>query len=234
MPVAIITGASRGLGLATALELSRRGWELVIDGRDADRLMEAAYELWSQSRVHAVPGDVSDASHRLEVGALVRCLGRVDLLVNNASILGPSPQPALASYPIDELARVHAVNALAPLALVQEVLPQLISSGGTVINISSDAGVESYPGWGGYGSSKATLDHLTATLAAEIPEVRFYAFDPGEMRTALHQEATPAEDISGLAEPETVVPALLELVDSAAPSGRFRASDFLVATGSSR
>lgn len=231
MPVAVITGASRGLGLALARELSIRGWELVVDGRDGDRLMEAAYELWERSRVHAVPGDVSDPAHRSELAAAVQRLGRLDLLMNNASVLGPSPQPALADYPIDELSRVLAVNAIAPLALIQDLLPLLVSSRGTVVNLSSDAGVESYEGWGGYGSSKATLDHLTATLGAEVPDVRFYSFDPGDMRTALHQEAAPGEDISDLPEPETVVPGLIALVESGLPSGRFRNTDFLTSTG---
>ncbi len=151
--------------------------------------------------------------------------GRLDLLVNNASVLGPSPQPELADYPFDELARVYDVNVFAPLALVQLMLPLLAESAGTIVNVSSDAAVEAYPGWGGYGSAKAALDQLTAVLAVERPSLRAYSFDPGDMRTQLHQQAFPGEDISDRPAPETVVPALLRLVDERPASGRYRVRD---------
>ena len=225
MSVALITGGSRGLGLALARELSNRKWELVIDARNQEALYEAAHDLWAHGRVHAIPGDVSDPAHRDELVRTVQSIGRLDLLVNNASILGPSPLPPLAHYPLDDLARVFAVNTIAPLALIQGLLPELMASAGVVVNLSSDAAVEPYEGWGGYGSSKAALDHLTAVQAAEVPGVSFYAFDPGDMRTVMHQDAFPGEDISDRPEPETVVPALMRLIDSRPPSGRFRSSE---------
>lgn len=221
--VAVITGASFGFGRALATALAARGWTLVLDARRPQPLADAAAALGES--VTVVPGDVADAGHRAELAAAVHTLGRVDLLVNNASVLGPSPLPPLEHYPLDELARVYEVNAIAPLALTQLLLPLLRESGGTVINISSDAAVEAYPGWGGYGSAKAALDQLTVVLAAEQPGLGVYAFDPGDMRTDMHQQAFPGEDISDRPEPETVVPALLRLLDSRAPSGRYRASD---------
>lgn len=224
MPVALITGASRGLGRALATALAARGDTLIVDARGAAALQDAVRGLGS-GRVVAVPGDVVDPEHRGSLAAAVAQLGRLDLLVNNASRLGPSPQPPLADYPLDELARVFAANLYAPLALVQLTLPWLARSAGTVLNISSDAAVEAYPGWGGYGSAKAALDHLTAVLAAEQPELAVYAVDPGDMRTEMQQAAFPGEDISDRAEPETVVPALLRLLDERPPSGRYRAAD---------
>jgi NAD(P)-dependent dehydrogenase (short-subunit alcohol dehydrogenase family) len=222
MSTAIITGASRGLGLALARALAQRGWSLVLDARGAEDLARAAQELSGHTKVEAIAGDVSDDWHR---SALVGAAGsHIDLLVNNASLLGPSPQPELARYPLSELDRVYRVNVYAPLALVQLALPQ-IAAGGRILNVTSDAAVEPYDGWGGYGSSKAALDQLTAILAAEHPALRVYAVDPGDMRTQMHQEAFPGEDISDRPPPEESVPGLRRLIDGAAPSGRYRARE---------
>jgi NAD(P)-dependent dehydrogenase (short-subunit alcohol dehydrogenase family) len=225
--VAVITGASFGFGRAVARALADRGWTLVLDARRAEPLRAVAANLGGT--VVALPGDVADPDHRAELAAAVRRLGRLDLLVNNASTLGPSPLPALEHYPVDDLAGVYRVNVLAPLALTQLVLPLLRESAGTIVNVSSDAAVEAYEGWGGYGSAKAALDQLTAVLGAELdaerPALRVYAFDPGDMRTDMHQQAFPGEDISDRPEPETVVPALLRLLDTRPPSGRYRGSD---------
>jgi NAD(P)-dependent dehydrogenase (short-subunit alcohol dehydrogenase family) len=219
MPTAIITGASRGLGLALARALDERGWRLVLDARGAEALEEATREL---NEAVAVPGDVSDPAHR---AALVALAGpQIDLLVNNASILGPSPQPELADYPLDVLARVYEVNVLAPLALTQATLPHVPDSG-VILNVTSDAGIEAYDGWGGYGSSKAAFEQWTAVLGVERPKLRIYAVDPGDMRTQMHQEAFPGEDISDRPLPEDSVPALLALIDGDLHSGRYRAHD---------
>jgi len=226
MSVALITGASRGLGAALARELSARGWSLLLDARGAQAL-DATVSTLRGGPVVAVVGDVSDPGHRAELAVAIAQVGRLDLLVNNASRLGPSPQPQLAEYPLDELARVYAVDVLAPVALTQVALPWLVAAGGVVVNISSDAAVEAYEGWGGYGSAKAALDHVTAVLAAEQPGVRCYAFDPGDMRTEMHQQAFPGEDISDRPEPATVVPALVRLVVERPASGRYRASALL-------
>jgi NAD(P)-dependent dehydrogenase (short-subunit alcohol dehydrogenase family) len=224
MSVALITGASRGLGRALARELSARGWSLVLDARGAKALDETVSTLRGGA-VIAVVGDVSSPDHRAELAAAVAQAGRLDLLVNNASHLGPSPQPLLADYPLDELARVYEVDVLAPVAIAQLALPWLVASGGVLINVSSDASVEAYEGWGGYGSAKAALDQVTAVLAAEQPGIGCYAFDPGDMRTQMHQQAFPGEDISDRPEPESVVPALLQLIDERPASGRYRASE---------
>lgn len=226
--VALVTGASRGLGLALCRALAGSGWQLVLDGRDPDRLAEAARQLPGGSgstAVTAVAGDVADPAHRSELAAAIGRIGRLDLLVNNASVLGPSPLVPLAEHPVDALQHVYAVNSVAPLALTQLLLPHLRRAAGRIVNVSSDAAVEPYPGWGGYGSAKAALDHLTAVLAVELPDLRVYAFDPGDMATDLHQQAFPGEDISDRPHPGTVVPALLQLVDGGLPSGRYRASD---------
>lgn len=221
--VAVITGASRGLGLALARELARGGWQLVIDARGRDELQRVAAELSALTDVQAVPGDVSDAAHRR---ALIDAAGKhVDLLVNNASVLGPSPQPPLADYPLAELEHVLQVNVVAPLALIQLALPRL--SGGCVINVTSDAAVAAYAGWGGYGSSKAALEQFTAVLGAEHPELRIYAVDPGDMRTRMHQEAFPGQDISDRPSPEESVPGLLALVEGSLPSGRYRTQELV-------
>lgn len=229
--VALITGASRGFGRALAQQLATHGWTLVVDARDPEALAQAAADLRTaagqDTAVTAISGDVADPAHRAELASAVRTIGRLDLLVNNASLLGPSPQPTLDRYPIPELARVFDVNVLAPLALTQLVLPWLVENAGTVVNLSSDAAVEAYPGWGGYGASKAALDQLTAVLAAERPDLRIYAFDPGDMRTEMHQLAFPGEDISDRLLPQVVVPALLRLLGERLPSGRYRATDLL-------
>ncbi|MGI8946060.1 MAG: SDR family oxidoreductase [Thermoleophilaceae bacterium] len=216
---AIVTGASRGLGLALTRALLSRGWRVVVDARDARALGEATAAL---DDVVAVPGDVTDAPHRVD---LVAAAGEtIDLLVNNASALGPSPRPALADYPLDELRRVYEINVLAPLALIQAAIPKL-GAQAAIVDVSSDAAVEPYDGWGGYGSSKAALDHLTAILAAERPDLRVYSADPGDMRTAMHQQAFPGEDISDRPLPEGSVPGLLALIEGSLPSGRYRVRD---------
>ena len=230
MAAALITGGSRGFGLALAKALATEGWDLVIDGRDPVALNAARAEiavLAPQVVVWAIPGDVADERHRRALVAAASSLDRLDLLVNNASELGPSPLPTLDQYPLDILEHVYKVNAVAPLALIQSTLAMLTDSGGAVVNVTSDAAVEGYEGWGGYGSSKAALDQLGNVLAAEQPAVRVYRFDPGDMRTQMHQEAFPGEDISDRPEPETVVPALLRLLNDAPPSGRYRAADLM-------
>jgi NAD(P)-dependent dehydrogenase (short-subunit alcohol dehydrogenase family) len=230
MSTAIITGASRGLGLALARALAARGYRLVIDARGAPELQRAATELEAVTHVRALPGDVADDWHR---GALIDAAGeRVDLLINNASTLGPSPQPELAAYPLETLRRVYDVNVIAPLALAQLALP-LMPEGACIVNVTSDAAVEAYEGWGGYGSAKAALEQLTAILAAEQPHMRVYTVDPGDMRTQMHQEAFPGEDISDRPPPEDSVPGVLELVDSSLPSGRYRAREVLASVRSS-
>src|SRR5438128_1370801 len=219
MPTGIVTGASQGLGLALARALVERGWQLVVDARGAEELERARAELGD---VVAIAGDVSDPAHR---EALVAAAGGpIDLLVNNASVLGPSPQPALAAYPLEELERVYRVNVFAPLGLIQAALSRL-APGACVLNVTSDAAVEAYPGWGGYGSAKAALEQLTAVLAAEHPELRVYAVDPGDMRTRMHQEAFPGEDISDRPPPEESVPGFIALIDGDLPSGRYLARD---------
>ena len=222
MPLAIVTGASRGLGFAVARSLADRGWALVLDARGASDLEAVERELGELTEVTAIAGDVSDPDHRRD---LVAAAGeKIDLVVNNASALGPSPQPALAQYPLEELERVYRVNVFAPLALVQLALPRLVD-GARILNITSDAAVEPYEGWGGYGSSKAALEQLSAILGAEHPELKVYAVDPGDMRTRMHQEAFPGEDISDRPPPEESVPGLLALIDDGPPSGRYRARE---------
>jgi NAD(P)-dependent dehydrogenase (short-subunit alcohol dehydrogenase family) len=223
MRVALVTGGSRGLGLALARSLAERGWALVIDGRDSAALRAAADELAATTVVRAVAGDVADPDHRAALMQAVTTLGRLDLLVNNASILGPSPQPGLADYPMAGLERVYQVNTLAPLALIQLALPALAASGGRIVNVTSDAAVEPYEGWGGYGSSKAALEQLSRVLAAEHPALRIYLVDPGDLRTQMHQEAFPGEDISDRPLPDVAVPGLLALAEGSLPSGRYRA-----------
>ena len=221
MPTAIVTGASAGLGRALATALVSREWTVIGDGRDEAALRRASDEIGFT----AVPGDVADPAHR---AALADAAGaQLDLLVNNASTLGPSPLPPLVGYPLADLETVYRVNVFAPLALVQLLLPAL--SGGVLIDVSSDAAVEAYEGWGGYGSAKAALDQLTAVLGVERPDLAVYAVDPGDMRTAMHQAAFPGEDISDRPLPETSVPAFLRLVDERPPSGRYRAADLLAA-----
>jgi NAD(P)-dependent dehydrogenase (short-subunit alcohol dehydrogenase family) len=225
MPTGIVTGASRGLGLALTRALSAAGWRLVVDARDGAALERATAGL---DGVVALSGDVADDRHRQ---ALATEAGEsIDLLVNNASVLGPSPQPPLARYPLTELERVYAVNVLSPLALFQAALPRL-TRGACVLNITSDAAVEPYPGWGGYGSSKAALEQLSAILAAEHPDLRIHAVDPGDMRTQLQQEAFPGEDISDRPPPEESVPGLLALIGSDRASARYRTQDLRAVRG---
>jgi NAD(P)-dependent dehydrogenase (short-subunit alcohol dehydrogenase family) len=220
---AIVTGAGQGFGHALTIALSARGTTVVACARDAERLRAATAGL---AGVVAAPGDVTDPAFRAELVDIARRLGGLDLLVHNAGELGPSPLPALERYPLDALRAVLETTVLAPLALTQLALPLLRASAtGTVVALSSDAAVEAYPGWGGYGAAKAALDQLTAVLAVEEPSLQVYAFDPGDMRTAMHQRAFPGEDISDRPEPETVVPALLGLLDERLPSGRHRAAD---------
>ena len=231
-PVALITGASAGLGLALAHGLADRGWALVIDARGAEALKDAADALADRTDVVPLAGDVTDPDHRADLVDAITELGRLDLLINNASYLGQSPLQALATADLDELRRVYEVDVLAPIALTQALLPALTAASGVVVNISSDAAVEAYETWGGYGSAKAALDHVTRVLAAEHPALAVYAVDPGDLRTAMHQAAFPGEDISDRPEPATVVPAFLQLLDSRPESGRYRAAEFAPAVAS--
>ncbi|HYN71415.1 MAG TPA: SDR family NAD(P)-dependent oxidoreductase [Nakamurella sp.] len=243
MPTALITGASAGLGRALAGELAARRWRLIIDGRRQEELASTAAELTQITEVTAIAGDVADRDHRRDLIAAVQRHGGLDLLVNNASTLGPTPLRPLAQTATAELAQVVQVNVLAPFALIRALLPAVERAAGVVLNISSDAAVEHYPAWGPYGAAKASLDHLTATLAAEqesaqqgqrerastpgraARDIRFYAVDPGDMNTALQQAAFPGEDVSDRRSPAEVVPALIELITHRPPSGRYRAGD---------
>ncbi|PKV91361.1 short-subunit dehydrogenase [Amycolatopsis echigonensis] len=222
MPAAVVTGASAGLGRALAAALVRREWTVLGTGRDPGTLRAAAAE----AGFAPVPGDVTDPAHRAR---LAEAAGpRLDLLVNNASTLGVSPLPPLAEYPPDELETVFRTNVFAPLALTRLLLPALTAAKGVLVNISSDAAVEAYEGWGGYGSAKAALDHVSAVLGVENPDLAVYAVDPGDLRTAMHQAAFPGEDISDRPLPETAVPAFLRLLEERPPSGRFKAADLRV------
>jgi len=227
MAVAVITGGSRGLGKALASALLDRGWSVVIDGREGAALERAEGELaLSSGTLVALAGDVTEAAHRSELLGAAERLGGLDLLVNNASTLGATPLPGLARYPLDELRHAYEVNVVAPLALVQEALPLLRRSADPrIVNVSSDAAVEPYEGWGGYGSSKAALDQLSAVLAAEEPSIRVWALDPGDMRTQMHQDAFPGEDISDRPVPEAVAPLVVALIEGPEPSGRKRAAE---------
>lgn len=207
--VALITGASRGLGKVIAGFLAAQNVDLILTARGAETLSATVAELQPYGgHLVALPGDISDGAHQQALAAAVAQRGRLDLLINNASILGPSPQPALATYPLETLEQVFAVNTLAPLALVQTLLPWLTQAQGLVVNISSDAAVGGYPGWGGYGASKAALDLLSLTLANELRDrgVAVVSVDPGDMRTQMHQEAFPGQDISDRPLPETTLP----------------------------
>lgn len=229
MPVAIITGASKGLGRALGAALVERGWGLVLDARTASALEESARGLAGRdARVEAVAGDVTDAGHRAELVAAARKLGGLDLLVNNASALGAEPLVRLEELTLDGLRQALETNVVAALGLIQETLPLLrASAAGAVLDVSSDAAVEAYETWGGYGASKAALDHLSAVLAVEEPGIRVWAVDPGDMRTDLYEAAVPDDDASGRPSPETVVPAFLRLLDERAASGRYSAPALL-------
>jgi len=228
MPTALITGASRGLGLALARALAARGWALLLDARGPAALAAAAAELAAHTHVVAISGDLRNSAHVAALAAAARELGGLDALVNNASTLGLSPRPQLLDYPLDALADLFQVNVLAPLALAQALRDQL-PPGARVLNVTSDAAVEPYAGWGGYGASKAALEQLTSILAAEQPDWRVYAVDPGDMRTQMHQEAFPGEDISDRPPPEASVPGLLALLTEDHPSGRYAARTLVAA-----
>jgi NAD(P)-dependent dehydrogenase (short-subunit alcohol dehydrogenase family) len=221
----VITGASQGLGRALATELADAGWTLIVDARGADRLDAAAADLASRTHVVAITGDVTDASHRAALVDAVHAAGRLDLLVNNASTLGGSPLPALDAIDLDVFRNVYEVNVVAPLALTQALLPALVASHGTIVNVTSDAAVEAYEGWGGYGSSKAALEHVGAVLAVEHPDLRVLTVDPGDMRTEMHQDAFPGEDISDRPLASAIAPGLVALIDSDLPSGRTRVAE---------
>ena len=222
-PVAIVTGASQGLGLALSAALAELGWQLVVDARGPDRLEAAATRLAAHTTVVAIAGDVADAAHRSALVDAAADLGELRLLVNNASTLGASPLPALDAIPLDVLRQTYEVNLVAPIGLVQAALPHL-APGATVVNVTSDAGAEAYEGWGGYGSSKAALEHASRVLAAEHPELRVLVVDPGDMRTEMHQDAFPGEDIGDRPLPEASVPGLLDLIEGDQPSGRYAVS----------
>lgn len=229
-PTALITGTSRGLGLALAQALAERGWTLIIDARGRDALEAARATLAPSARVHAVAGDVRDPAHRATLARLAQQVGGLDAVVNNASDLGPSPLPSLLDMPLDALANLYAANALAPLGILQAVRTHL-RPGARILNLTSDAAVEPYAGWGGYGSSKAALEQLTNVLRAELPQYRVYTVDPGDMRTQMHQDAFPGEDISDRPLPEISIPGLLALLTGDLPSGRYRAQAMPSAAG---
>jgi NAD(P)-dependent dehydrogenase (short-subunit alcohol dehydrogenase family) len=226
----LITGASRGLGRALAVGLARAGFALIIDARDAAALDAVAREVRAGgAAVTAIAGDVTDSAHRAALGQAAEAAGRLDVLVNNAGTLGASPLPALADYPPDELRAAFEVNVIAPVALTQRLLPLLRTSGGAVLNITSDAAVAAYAGWGGYGAAKAALEQASNVLAAEETGLRVWWADPGDLRTDMHQRAFPGEDISDRPRPESVVPAFVRLITQRLPSGRYRAAHLMPA-----
>ncbi|HEV2256938.1 MAG TPA: SDR family oxidoreductase [Streptosporangiaceae bacterium] len=234
--IALVTGASRGLGRALAAGLAREGYDLILDARNAGDLDAAARDIRDATAARAAPGavtaiagDITDPVHRAALARAAQAAGRLDLLVNNAGTLGASPLPALADYPVDELRAAFEVNVIAPIALTQLLLPLLRASGGAVLNITSDAAVEAYAGWGGYGAAKAALEQASNVLAAEELAVRVWWADPGDLRTDMHQQAFPGEDISDRPWPQTVVPAFTRLVAERLPSGRYRAAHLLPA-----
>ena len=230
MKNALITGASRGLGLALARQLAQRGWGLIIDARGRKALERAGTEIATRTKVIAITGDVTAESHRKKLLKAAQELGGLDLIVNNASLLGPSPQPQLLEYPLDVLEEVYRANVITPLAIIQ-TLYSVLKPDACIINITSDAGVEAYGGWGGYGSSKAALEHLSHILAEENPSLRIYWVDPGDMRTQMQQEAFPNEDISDRPLPEESVPGLIALIEGREPSGRYRAREVVESKG---
>jgi NAD(P)-dependent dehydrogenase (short-subunit alcohol dehydrogenase family) len=231
-PTAIITGGSRGLGRALAHQLAEAGWNLVIDARSADQLTGAAVTLdgLGPGTVVAIRGDITDPSHVDELVRAATALGRFSLLVNNAGTLGPAPLPPVADLRPTDLEQTLQVNVVAPLRVIQASLPHLRANDGTIVNVTSDAAVEDYEGWGAYGASKAAFEQLSHILAAEEPVVRVYWVDPGDMRTAMHQAAFPGEDISDRPTPESRVPGIARLIDERPPSGRYRVDDLLPAS----
>jgi NAD(P)-dependent dehydrogenase (short-subunit alcohol dehydrogenase family) len=228
--VVVITGASRGLGREIARLYARAGAKLVLVARGDGELQEIAKELSAVTEVLPLAVDVSEQAERIAEAALSR-FGRVDIIVNNASALGPSPMPRLEDYPWEELLRLFRVNAVAPLHLIQLLLPQMVARReGVILNVTSDAGMEAYPGWGGYGASKAALEHLSRVLAKELEGsgVRLYIVDPGDMDTEMHRRAEPGVNLSHLPGPEVPAPAFVHLVESeTAPFGRFEASQII-------
>jgi NAD(P)-dependent dehydrogenase (short-subunit alcohol dehydrogenase family) len=229
MKKALVTGASRGLGRALATGLAAAGYALVIDARDSRALRLAADGIRADvpgADVTALPGDVTDPAHR---AVLYAAAGEIDLLVNNAGTLGAAPLPALADYPLAELRAAFEANVIAPIALTQLSLPVLRERGGAILNVTSDAAVEPYAGWGGYGAAKAAIEQASNVLAAEETAIRVWWVDPGDLRTDMHQAAFPGEDISDRPLPESVVPALVRLVTERLPSGRYRAAELVPA-----
>ncbi|MFC5729872.1 MULTISPECIES: SDR family NAD(P)-dependent oxidoreductase [Nocardioides] len=226
--VALVTGGSAGLGRALVAGLAERGWSVITDARDAGRLASLG-DLPHADRITAIPGDVTDAGHRAALATAVDEHGRLDLVVHNASTLGPVSGDRrfrlLADTTPEDLRHVWRHNVDAPLVLTSLLLPALAASEGVLVSISSDAAVDHYPGWGLYSASKAALDHVTLTFGVENPAIAAYAVDPGDMRTEMHQEWFPDEDISDRPLPETVVPHLLGLLQRRPPSGRYRAAD---------
>jgi NAD(P)-dependent dehydrogenase (short-subunit alcohol dehydrogenase family) len=227
---AIITGASQGLGLALARRLARNGWSLVIDSRHDDRLAVAAKEIVVGAAdgvtVDAIAGNVSEPRHRRALAEAARKRGNLELVVNNASTLGASPLPSLRAIAPEVLREIYEVNVIAPIGLVQEVADQL-REGAVVVNITSDAAIGAYESWGGYGSSKAALDQVSRILGAEHPSWRVLAFDPGDMRTEMHQAAFPGVDISDRPSPDPAADVLVELIASNRPSGRYTTSELV-------
>jgi NAD(P)-dependent dehydrogenase (short-subunit alcohol dehydrogenase family) len=221
---ALITGASKGLGLALARALAKRGWNLIITARDAVQLQAARNELAQVTHVASLPGDVTSGEHRERLATLARGHSGLDAIINNAGALGPSPQPNLLDYPLDTLANVLQTNLIAPIGLIQ-ALREDLKPGARIVNVTSDAGVNAYPGWGGYGASKAALEHASAILAAENPDLRVYWVDPGDMQTDMHRAAYPGEDITDRPLPEARVPGFIALIESDLPSGRYVAAD---------
>jgi NAD(P)-dependent dehydrogenase (short-subunit alcohol dehydrogenase family) len=236
--VAIVTGASRGLGLALADALAQAGYQLIIDARDGNVLEAAAAEIRARhdlprGAVLALPGDITDGGHRAALAVAAAEQGGASLLVNNAGTLGTSPLPPLAEYPPAELLAAFEVNVVAPVALTQLVLPDLRRLGGSVLSVTSDAAVEPYAGWGGYGATKAALEQASNVLAAEEPAVRVWWVDPGDIRTRMHQQAYPGEDISDRPLPAAVLPGFLRLIAERMPSGRYRAAELVPAGATS-
>lgn len=221
---ALITGASRGLGLALARQLAQDGWQLIINARGAAALQAAYQELSPLTCVTSIVGDVTDPAHRRALAVAAEAAGGLDALINNAGVLGPSPQPSLLDYPLDMLTDVYRNNVIAPLGMIQALRPQL-KENAIIINVSSDAAVEPYAGWGGYGSSKAALEQLSAILAEENPQWHVYWVDPGDMQTQMHQDAFPGEDISDRPLPETSVPGFVTLLQGKEPGGRYAARE---------